>query len=257
MASERSFRYYRDLIVALTHKELKVRYKRSFLGYVWSIANPLVLAIVFFIAFKVVMKIQIPNYTLFLISGLFPWQWFSNSVNSSAMVFVGNASLIKKVHFRMEALVIATVLNDMLHFLLSIPVIVVFLFFYGMRPHLSWLLGIPILLITQFAITYGFSIAISAVNLFFRDMERIISILTTLLFYVTPIIYSEEMIPEKFRAFILLNPLSVIMMGWRNLFMKGTLDLWAVATAFIYSAVILVLGYLVFRRLRWRFAEVL
>jgi len=130
MTSSKAFQYYKDLIVALTQKELKVKYKRSFLGYLWSIANPLALALVFYVAFKVVMRIPIENYTLFLISGLFPWQWFSNSVSSSAMVFVGNASLIKKVNFPRESLVIATVLNDMLHFILSIPVIVIFLFFY-------------------------------------------------------------------------------------------------------------------------------
>src|SRR4030043_1394579 len=118
---QHSIEYYKDLVLALTQKELKVKYRRSFLGYLWSVANPLALALVFFIAFKVVMRIQIENYTLFLISGLFPWQWFSNSVSSSAMAFVSNASLIKKVNFRSESLVVATVLNDMLHFILSVP----------------------------------------------------------------------------------------------------------------------------------------
>jgi homopolymeric O-antigen transport system permease protein len=257
MATERPLRYYVDLIVALTHKELKVKYKRSSLGYLWSVANPLALAVVFFIAFKVVMRIQIQNYTLFLISGLFPWQWFANSVNSSATVFVVNASLIKKVDFRRETLVIAAVLNDMLHFILSIPVIVVFLFLYGMRPHLSWFIGIPALLLVQFALTYGLSIAIAAVNLFFRDIERVIYIVTTLLFYVTPIFYSEDMIPERFRPFILINPLSVLMISWRNLFIKGVLDFGAIGLSVSYSAAILVIGYLVFRKLRWRFVEVL
>lgn len=86
MTSFKSLQYYKDLIVVLTQKELKVRYKRSFPGYLWSIANPLALAVVFYVAFKVVMRIQIENYTLFLISGLFPWQWFSNSVSSSALM---------------------------------------------------------------------------------------------------------------------------------------------------------------------------
>lgn len=165
MASGNSPQYYKDLVVALTQKELKVKYKRSFLGYIWSIANPLALSLVFFIAFKVVMKVQIENYTLFLISGLFPWQWFANSVNGSAMVFVANSSLIKKVNFRTDALVVAAVLNDMLHFILSIPVIV-FSFFYGMKPHLSWLAGVPLLLVAQFVLIFGFSIAVSTINLF-------------------------------------------------------------------------------------------
>jgi lipopolysaccharide transport system permease protein len=254
---QHSIEYYRDLVIALTQKELKVKYKRSFLGYLWSIANPLTLALVFFVAFKVVMKIQIENYTLFLISGLFPWQWFSNSVNTSVMVFVGNASLIKKVNFRTEVLVIATVLNDMLHFILSIPVIVIFMFVYGIKPSLLWLIGIPLMLVIQFIITFGLSIAISTINLFFRDIERIVFIFITLMFYLTPIIYSEDMVPDKYKSLILLNPLSLLIISWRNLFIKGTMDFKDIALIFIYSLIIAAIGYIIFRKLRWRFAEVL
>jgi lipopolysaccharide transport system permease protein len=257
MTRKNSLKYYRDLVLVLTQKELKVKYKRSFFGYLWSIANPLALAFVFFIAFKIFMKIQIENYTVFLISGLFPWQWFSNSINSSAMVFVGNASLIKKVDFRKDVLVIATVLNDMIHFILSIPVIVLFLFFYGMKPSLLWLIGIPVLLLVQFIMTLGVAIAVSAINLFFRDIERIVGIFTALMFYVTPIIYSEDMIPSEYKRLILLNPLSILMVSWRKLFMHGTFDFKDAAVACIYSSIVLAIGYLIFRRLRWRFAEVL
>ncbi len=257
MAPRHSLQYYVDLIVVLTHKELKVRYKRSFLGYIWSVANPLVLAIVFFIAFRTVMKIQIENYTLFLISGLFPWQWFANSVNASAMVCVGNAPLIKKINFRPEVLVIATVLNDMLHFILSIPVIVAFIFFYGLKPNLVWTAGIPVLLVIQFMMVLGFSIAVSAINVFFRDIERIVFILTTILFYVTPIIYSEDMVPAKYKTFLLLNPLSIIMLSWRKLFINGVMDFEAAGIAFLYALIVLAIGYVIFSRLRWKFAEVL
>lgn len=252
-----SFTYYKDLVIALTQKELKVKYKRSFLGYLWSIANPLALSLVFFIAFKIFMKIQIENYTLFLISGLFPWQWFSNSVNSSAMTLVGNAPLIKKVNFRREVLVIATVLNDMLHFILSIPIIIIFVFFYGITPSLMWLIGIPILLIIQFIITFGFAVAVSSINLFFRDIERIVFIITTLMFYITPIIYAENMVPDNFKGLILLNPLSILMVSWRNLFMRGMINTGDIAMAFFYSLIVFAIGYFIFRRLRWRFAEVL
>jgi len=106
----RKIQHYIDLITVLTQKEMKVRYKSSFLGYIWSIANPLAFAFVFFIAFKVVMKIQMKDYTLFLITGLFPWQWFSNSVNMSSGMFLGNASIIKKVNFPRNIIPLAMVL---------------------------------------------------------------------------------------------------------------------------------------------------
>jgi len=246
-----------DLVIALTHKELKVRYKRSVLGYLWSVANPLALALVFYVAFKIVMKINIPNYTLFLISGLFPWQWFSTSVNSSALVFIGNAALIKKVDFRREVLVVASIMDDMLHFLFSVPVIVIFLYIYGNHPHLSWIVGLPCYITIQFIITFGFSLLISSINLFFRDLERLVFIFITLLFYITPVIYPEEMIPEKYRSFFLLNPLSDLIVGWRLLFIEGIFDYKRAVTAFVYSLIVLGLGYLVFNKLKWKFAEVL
>ncbi len=252
-----TLQYYKDLILVLTQKELKVRYKRSILGYLWSIGNPLALALVFFVAFKIFMKIPIENYTLFLIAGLFPWQWFLNSVNSSATVFIGNATLIKKVHFRHEVLIVATILNDMLHFMLSIPVIILFLYIYGLQPSVLWIGGIPVLLIVQFTITMGFSLAISTLNLFFRDIERIVFIFTSLMFYMTPIIYSEEMVPPAFKTLILSNPLSMLFISWRNLFLRGTIGFGEILLASVSSLIVFVFGYLIYRKLRWRFAEVL
>src|SRR3989304_4621165 len=122
--------HYIDLITVLTQKEIKVRYKSSIFGYLWSIGHPLAFAFVFFIAFKVVMKIQIEGYVLFLIAGLFPWQWFSNSVNASPIIFLGNASMIKKVNFPRNIIIFTMVLQDLIHFVLSIPVIVLFIFIY-------------------------------------------------------------------------------------------------------------------------------
>jgi lipopolysaccharide transport system permease protein len=258
MASANSFQYYRDLITVLTHKELKIRYKRSFLGYLWSIANPLALALVFLIAFKVVMKIGIENYAVFLIAGLFPWQWFANSVNTAPVTLLGNASLIKKVNFPREFLIVVNVLNDALHFILSIPVIAIFLIYYGMMPHLTWLVGIPLLFSIQFIMVCGFAMALAAINLFFRDLERLTFIATTLLFYLTPIIYSENMIPEKYRHLVsFLNPLVPLFVSWRNLFMEGSLNFERIGISFLASVIAFLIGFGIFRRLKWKFAEVL
>lgn len=252
------FEHYRDLIVMLTQKEMKVRYRSTLFGYVWSVAHPLAFALVFFMAFKVVMRIQMEGYALFLIAGLFPWQWLSNSVNASPMVFVLNASLIKKVSLPRNILPLATVLQDMLHFLLSIPVIVLFLFIYHKAPSVSWLYGIPLLLIIQLMITYGLALIIASINLFIRDLERLTIICMTLLFYLTPIIYPETMIPARYKTLVLVvNPLSSLMVSWRNLFLDGTLELSLVVTSFIYSLFVYMVGYLVYKKLSWKFAEVL
>ena len=248
---------YIDLIIVLTQKEMKVRYKNSFFGYLWSIAHPLAFAFVFFIAFKVVMRIRMENYSLFLIAGLFPWQWFSNSVNMSPTLFLGNASIIKKVNFPRNTLLVATVLQDAIHFILSIPVIVFFLLIYHELPSLSWLYGIPFLLGIQFLLTYGISLLVSSINLFFRDLERLIIIFTTLLFYFTPIIYPETMIPEKYKNLLNLNPIAPLMISWRNLFLSGTLNPASLMVCLAYSMLAFMIGYLVYRKLSRKFAEVL
>ncbi len=250
-------RYYRDLILVLTHKEIKVRYKNNVFGYLWSIGHPLAFAFVFFIAFKVVMKIQMEDYALFLIAGLFPWQWFSNSVNVSPMVFLGNASIIKKINFPRNIIPFTTVLQDMIHFVLSIPVIVLFLLLYYKLPSLTWLYGIPLLLGIQFLMTYGVSLMISSINLFFRDLERLTTISTTLLFYFTPIFYPETMVPERYKFLLNLNPLAPLIISWRNLFLHGQLEQASLAISLSYSILAFIIGYLIYKKLSWKFAEVL
>jgi len=249
--------YYFDLIVVLTHKELKVRYKSSFLGYLWSVAQPLCLAFVFFLAFKIVMRVQIEDYTLFLIAGLFPWQWFSNSLGSSPLAFLNNVSIIKKVNFPRTVIPLTVILQDMFHFLLSIPVIVLFLFIYRKSPSLSWCYILPLLMVIQFLMIFGFSLLLSSVNLFFRDLERMAAILLTLLFYFTPILYPETMVPEEFQPLLKFNPVAPIMMSWRNLFLSGTANPGDILISFLYALAALVIGYLAYRRLSWRFAEIL
>jgi lipopolysaccharide transport system permease protein len=253
----RRLQNYRDLLIVLTQKELKVRYKNNILGYLWSIANPLAFAFVFFIAFKVVMKIQMEDYALFLISGLFPWQWFANSVTESPTVFLGNASIIKKVNFPRGIIPLTIVLQDMIHFILSVPVIVLFLIIYHKAPSISWAYGIPLLLLIQLLLTYGVSLIISSINLFFRDIKHLTVILVTLLFYLTPIIYPETMVPERYKQLINLNPMAPLMISWRGLFLRGGLDPPYLLSSFIYSILIFMCGYIIYRRLSWRFAEVL
>lgn len=258
MIKNRKITHYIDLLVVLTQKEMKVRYKSSYLGYAWSILQPISFALVFFVAFKIVMRIQMDNYTLFLLTGLFPWQNLSNSLLTAPMVFVGNSSIIKKVFFPRNLLVTAAIMSDMIHFLLALPVLVAFMLLSGQTPDiLAWLYGVPLLIILQFLIQYGIGIAIASVNLFFRDMERLTTIAMTMLFYCTPIIYPISMVPEKYRYLIALNPLAPIMVSWRELLLNGTLDLGMAGISLAYGLMFLTLGTLLFRRLSWKFAEVL
>jgi lipopolysaccharide transport system permease protein len=245
-----------DLLLVLTQKEIKVRYKNSWLGYLWSVAHPLAFALVYFIAFGLFLRVDIPNYTLFLISGLFAWHWLANSITSSPNIFLSNSTLLKKVQFPHHTLVAAMVLNDGFHYLVSIPVITAFLLIYRIAPSWIWLIGIPGLSVAQFLLIYGLALAIASVNLFFRDLERLTSLLVMFLFFLTPVVYSETMVPAAFRSVLYLNPFSTMILGWRNLFLFGRIDWALLLIGYAHAFVAVGLGLLVYQSLRWRFAEV-
>lgn len=158
--------YYWDLVLVLAQKEIKTRYKNNVLGYVWSLANPLAYTGIFYFAFQVVFKIDIPNYVLFLICGLFPWQWISNSVVGSSMIFFQNSSLIKKASFPRFVLPLAIGLQDGFHFLMTLPVIFLFMIIGGVMPTWEFVIGLPLMTILQFFIIYGLGLAIGSINLF-------------------------------------------------------------------------------------------
>ncbi len=149
----------KDLILVLTQKEIRLRYENSWLGYVWSVANPLAFAVIYCVAFRTFMRVDIPQYSPFLIAGLLPWQWLSNSIGSAPVIFLGNTTLLKKVRFPRNALVAPTVLNDGFHFVMSMPVIVGFMFWYGYAPSWFWLIGIPLLTVAQLLTAYGVALA--------------------------------------------------------------------------------------------------
>ena len=253
----RSLQYLLDLTLVLTRKEMQVRYKSNVLGYLWSVLQPLSFALVYFIAFKIFMRFKMENYTLYLLTGMFPWQWFANSVNEASSTFTGNASIIKKINFPRNLLVAATILNDAIHFILCIPVIMLFCFIYDSPISITWLYGIPILLVLQTVMTYGLSLIISTVNLFFRDLERLVTILVTFLFFLTPIVYNYEMVPEKYRQLLALNPVAFLMTSWRGLFLSGQMDWNAILVTLVWSVILYGLGQIIYKKLVWRFAEVL
>lgn len=246
-----------DLVYVLTQKEIKVRYKNSVLGYFWSVMHPLAFALMFYLAFKVFMKVQVEDYPLFLITGLFPWQWFSNSVSSSLFVLIDNASLIKKLNFPRELIPLSSVINHSFHFLLSLPIILLFMYIYDKSP--AWWLpvGVVCLFLPQFFINYGISLAVSSLHLFFRDLDRLVSILITLLFYLTPVVYSESMVPDNYSFILYLNPVAGLLINWRRLFLGQPLDTSFLLLSFFYAFVIFLSGYALFKKLSWRFAEVL
>ncbi len=257
IAIDREIQRNLDLLWLLTKKEITLKYKRTGLGILWSIVNPLLQALVLVIAFKVFMRVQMENYTFFLLSALFPWNWFSASVVVSTGTLIGNVSLIKKIRFPRHFLVIATVLSQLVNFLFSLPILVGIAYLAGKGLGGSWLLGVPLLIAAQFTATTGVCLAIAMVNAYFRDMEYIIGVLISMLFWMTPIIYPLEAIPEVYRIYLVLNPLTYTITAWRDVFMLNTIDWGNIGISLGSAAVFLLAGVLIFQRLGKRLDEVL
>lgn len=253
----RDWENYRDLLIVLVEKELKVRYNNKALGYLWSIASPLTSALVYYVAFKVFMRVHIEDYPLVLVSGVFPWQWFTNCVGSAPNLFVGNSTIIKKVSFPRNLIPLCTCLNHMIHFLASVPVILLFIFMFNKTPTIAWLYGFPILLIAQLLTVYGLSLVLASINLFFRDLERLTNILTSLLFYFTPIIYPIELIPDFYRRFLWINPVAPLIVSWRELILEGRLEPTNLVISVVYGILFLAIGQYVYNKLSWKFAELI
>jgi len=248
---------YKDLVIELTKKEIKIKYKNSYLGYFWSILSPLMLAWVFYFVFHTISRMNIKDYTLFLVTGLFVWTWLSNTIQVSTMLFVGNAPLIKKVNFPRNILAISLVMSEGFNFIFTIPIVAAFMLYYSHIPSLNWIYGIPILFIISAVFIYGLSLVTGVINLIFRDIERVVIILMTILFYATPILYPASKIPQKYHYLLYANPFSSFVIAWRDLLLHGILNYNFIAIAICYSLVSFLLGTLVYNKFKYKLAELI
>ena len=252
---KRTLAYYRDLVLVLLGKEFKIRYKSTLLGYGWSVMHPLASALILFVLFRVVMRFELQAYWLYLIGGLFAWQWIANTVASANFYFLGNSTLIKKVRFQRAALVLAGVLNDLVHFLVSIPVVIGIMAYYHKWPRIEWLWMLPALVAVQLVMTFGLGLFVATANLFFRDLERLSGILMNLLFYLTPIVFTWDRVPAEYQWLLYVNPFAPLVACWHGLFYYDAVPMACLAGACAWSAAFFALGWLVYSRCVWRFAE--
>lgn len=253
----KNFKQRKDLLLLLTKKEITLKYKRTVLGTFWSLLNPILLAIVLFIAFKIFMRIQMQNYIFFILSALFPWNWFSASVTLSTGTLIGNMNLIKRIRFPRHFLIVATILGQLVNMLFALPIMACLSYVYGAGPAMNWLVVIPILILIQFVVTTGICLFISMINAYFRDMEYIVGVIISMLFWLTPIIYPISVVPETYRIYLILNPLTYLITAWRDIFMSNSIDWGNIGISLGSSLIFLVLGTFVFLRLGKRLDEVL
>ncbi|MDQ0205186.1 ABC transporter permease [Pectinatus haikarae] len=248
--------YYLDLIKVLVIKELKVRYKNTIGGYLWSVANPLVFALTFFIAFRHTLKVDVDNYILYLLAGLFPWQFFANAVNQAPSMFLSNACLIKKVIFPRYLLIIGLVGNHAVHFFCTFPIMLGLMLFFKTYPTIEVLPGVIMLFISQTVLIVGLSLFLSTLNLFFRDMENLTMVICNLLFYLSPVLYKLDMIPAEYQTIIWLNPMTVMVELWHEILLNSYFNVTLFTYSSMYNIGIFLLGIIVYNKMEKRFAEV-
>jgi lipopolysaccharide transport system permease protein len=248
---------YKELIKNLVVRDLKVRYKRSILGVFWALLEPFLLMVLFSVIFSILLRIRIENYPIFLLCGILPWSFFATSLSYSAGSIAGNATLIKKIYFPREIIPLTVVISRLTNFLISLCLLFIFLIVF--RIKLTYYIAyLPLILGVQLVFILGLSLLSSALNTFYKDIGFILQFTLFGWFYLTPIFYPITMVPEKFLSLYMLNPMATIVYSYRNILFYGiSPDLNYLLISVFVSALCLVMGHYVFRRLEFRFAEVL
>jgi lipopolysaccharide transport system permease protein len=246
---------YRVLTWTLILKELKGRYRGSALGLFWTLLNPLFMMLVYTLVFSVYMRVQIEDYAVFVFAGLLPWLWFSSSAMHSTVAVIRDGQLLKKVTFPAEILPFVAVSANFVNFLFSLPLYFIFCLVFGV-PLGKSLIFLPLLMALEFLLQYGLALFLSAVTVIFRDFEHLTGNILTLLFFLTPILYPVEFIPERFRAMAMANPVAPMVLAYRDVLFYNRLPRWEHLAWFAGSALFLIfVGEVTFNRLRARFAE--
>jgi ABC-2 type transport system permease protein len=243
-----SQRYLRSLWL-LTTRDLKVRYSTSFLGYFWSVLEPLVMAGIYWFVFTQIIHraVGLEPYIVFLLCGLLPWTWFNGALSDATRAFTREAKLIRSTTIPRTIWVARLVLSKGIEFVFSIPVLAFFAIISGATLHWQAVLFLPAILL-QVALTLGVGLIVAPLVVFFRDLERAVRLILRFLFYASPVVFGLEDLRhlglEMFAAF---NPLAGIISLYRAAFFPEQLDWFAVAVSAGMSALLLVIGVLMFR----------
>lgn len=248
----------RDQILVLVSKDFKLKYNATALGFAWSLVVPIFTSLIYFFVFGVMMRWRAENYLLYLVSGNFMWQFFANVVLMNGRVLMGNSVLLKKTSFDRGLLIWGTFFTESLHFLLTIPVLLGIMCFYGVAPQ-----GLTLLpnFIAAFApltlLAVGLGYAYAAINLYFRDLERIMGVLMMAWLFMSPVFIPISNVPERFLWIYNINPMSGILCTWRDIFYQPAFHPGRFLFLTPACLAVFLLGRWVFRRLEPRFAEMM
>ncbi len=247
---------YRALVRALVGRHLNARYRGSFLGFVWSFLNPLCLIAVYSLVFRYYMRAQnVEHYTLFLFAGLLPWIWFSTGLIEATASISAGGSLVTKAMFPPQILPVVSVLTNFCNFIFALPLLIGFMLLTGVMPGLS-LVMLPVVMVVELVFLFGLSLALSALNVHFRDIQHILGNFVTLWFFLCPIVYPMENVPERIRFTLLFNPVALFTEMYQAIFLRGQFpDGQALLFTLAVALTSVLVGSMIFNRYREEFAE--
>jgi lipopolysaccharide transport system permease protein len=246
---------YRSLINSLVARELKARYRGSFLGFLWTFLNPLLLLAVYALVFNVYLRIRIEHYAGFMFVGLLPWIWFSSALMEGTLSITSGGSLVTKVLFPSQVLPMVKILASLINYLLSLPILFGFLWFMGVYQ--GWpLVWLPVIIGLHLLFILGLVLILAGVNVFFRDVQHILANLLTLWFFLTPILYPLAQVPAPFNKWVLWNPMAQITLAYQDIFFYNRPPDLRILSVFLILAVLVSgVGMVFFERYKETFAE--
>lgn len=248
---------HKFLLLQLTQREIKARYKQSFIGYAWVLLNPVAQLLVYSFVFSLVFRFPTGNipYPIFLFAALLPWTTFQNSIQTATQSLVVNSSLLRKVAFPREVIPYSVVVSKIVDLLFSSLVFLVFIvaFRVTLAPT-AWLFFV--IFIIQTILTTGISLILAAANLFYRDIQYLANLLLMLWMYMTPIVYPLSMVPDRFVKLYKLNPMVGIMEGYRSALFgypfETTIIYWSAGV----SIVVFMIAFIIFKKSERVFADI-
>ncbi|MBE9066477.1 ABC transporter permease [Leptolyngbya cf. ectocarpi LEGE 11479] len=219
---QRKFIYQYDLIRELVSRDMKLLYKRSIFGVGWTLIAPLLNLAVFAFIFQIVLPLDVPNYSSYVFTGLLIWTWFQTSLFQAAGVIISNRALIRQPGFPKSILPVVIVITGLVHFVLALPILIVFLVIDGIQLQ-SVIFLLPVLQLLQFLLTLSFAYFLAAVNVTFRDTQHTLGVLLQMFFYLTPIFYDISNVPTEIQYFYGFNPMVHLVTAYRSILIDGSL----------------------------------
>jgi len=247
----------RELLRHMTVRHLRGQYKQSVLGYAWAILNPLSLMLTLSFVFSILLRFEsggIP-YPLFLLTGLLPWLFFSAAVSSATDSITGAFSLVTKVYFPREVLPTAAVFTKIVDLGFGLMILVALMVYLGYPPEWT-IVWVPVLFLIHLVFTLGIALPLAALNIFFHDVRFLVGVVLTLWFYLTPVIYPVDIVPERYKIVFDLNPNALFVNAYRRVVLQGVspgTD--RVLVGLGVALLTFVIGYYVFKKLEPRFAD--